>query len=243
MVVVLVAYEHTLKEKLNYHLGPLGFDVVYFQDPVEFIAKYDSVECDVVLFNAGDYPRHWKPLLKVIRQEKSKQDVVFIMFGEKRISVDEAYKANYLGANSLVMDNITDIKALFQIVGTLKLYKGISDKRKFTRYMVEEDDKIGLMFTHPKSLVMIHGTVLDVSIEGLKFKPSKPALTRDLTQGMLIPASSLRTGEKIVSANLVVVSSGDAISMKLEFMNNQEYHVFFSYMIRTPSRKMVSRKK
>src|SRR5512135_2257885 len=140
MVVVLVAYEQALKEKLEYHLSPLGFDVVYFQDPVELIARFEAIECDVVLFNAGDYPRHWKPLLSIIRREKSKQDVVFIVFGEKRISIDEAYKANFLGANSLVTDNITDIKALFQIVGTLKLYKGIADKRKFTRYMVEDDD-------------------------------------------------------------------------------------------------------
>jgi len=243
MVVVLVAYEHTLKEKLEYHLSPLGFRIVYFQDPVELIAKYESIECDVVLFNAGDYPRHWKPLLKLIRQEKSKQDVVFIVFGEKLLSVDEAYKANYLGANSLILDNITDIKALFQIVGILKLYKGISDKRKFTRYMVEDDDKIGLLFTHPKSMFMIYGAVLDVSIEGLKFKPDKVLLTKDLEQGMIIPAGSLRTGVKIVTVNLVVVSNEDTLSVKLEFQNNQDYHIFFSYMIKTPSRKMTGRKK
>jgi hypothetical protein len=238
MIVVLVAFEHTLKEKLEYHLSPLGFEVIYFQDPVELLAKFDTLECDVILFNSGDYPRHWKPLLKIIRNEKSKQDVVFIMFGAKRMSVEEAYKANYLGANTLIMDDITDLKSLFQIVGTLKLYKGISDKRKFTRYMVEMDDRIGLMFTHPKSMYIVSGSVIDISIEGLKFKPSKPVLTKDLQNGAQIRASSLRAGERIICANLSVVAAGDTISMKLEFPVNDEYHFFFTYLTRTTTRKI-----
>jgi hypothetical protein len=240
MVVILVAYQSTLKEKLDYHLSPLGFEIVYFQDPVELLARFDTIECDVILFNAGDYPRHWKPLLKIIREEKSKQDVVFIVFGDKSVSVDEAYKANYLGANSLILGEITDLKSLFQIVGTLKLYKGISDKRKFTRYMVEPDDKIGLMFTHPKSMLIIYGSVIDISIEGLKFKPNKPGLVADLEHGTVIRAGSLRTGERIVTASLVVVSCKDTLSLKLEFPDNKEYHVFFTYLIKTPTRKMLS---
>jgi hypothetical protein len=241
MTLALVAYEPSLKEKLDYHLGPLGFEIIYFQDPVEFLARFDIIECDVVLFNAADYPRHWKPLIRVIRGEKSKQDVVFIVFGDQRVSVDEAYKANYLGVNSLITDNITDLKALFQIVGTLKLYKGISDKRKYSRYMVEADDRIALMFTHPKSKQIIHGSVLDISIEGLKFKPHKSVLTKDLKGGTMIKRSSLRAGEKIVTTNLVVVASSETMSFKFEFLDNKEYHVFFSYHINTPVRKMKAK--
>jgi hypothetical protein len=243
MVVVLIAYQDSLMSTLDYHLSPLGFELRYFQDPVEVTAMFDAIECDVILFNAADYPRHWKPLLRVIRGSKTKQEVVFILFGRELISLSEAYKAEHLGVNALIADRMDVPAAIFQIVEILRHYKGVSDKRKFTRYMVEQEDKINIMFTHPRSNLIIYGSVIDFSIEGLKFKPNNSSLTRDIVRGCVIPDCSLRAGKSIVTTNLIVVASSQTMSMKFEFPDNKEHQFFFSYLIKTPSRKMKRRVK
>jgi hypothetical protein len=241
MVIILIAYNDSNRSKLDYHLMPLGFEIRYFQNPLEVIVNLDKIDFDVVLFNAVDYPRHWKPLLSLIRGEKTKQDVVFILFGNRDFSIEEACKANYLGANSLILDDLVEIKAFFKIIETLRHYKGITDKRKFTRYIVDDDDKIALMFMHPVSTLLIYGKVIDISIEGLRFKPYNPALSQDIPKGALITSCSLRAGDNIVTTNLVVRASSDMMSMKFEFQDNKEHQIFFSYLIKTPTRKIRRR--
>ena len=58
---------------LGYHLKPLGFTLEHFTDPVAVIERLEEIDPQAILFNAGDFPRHWKPLLKLAREKKPRK--------------------------------------------------------------------------------------------------------------------------------------------------------------------------
>ena len=59
MKLLVVAQREDLKNLIAYHLKPLGFEIVYYSDPVKLIDNVDELDPDMILFNAVDFPRHW----------------------------------------------------------------------------------------------------------------------------------------------------------------------------------------
>ena len=53
MKLLVVAQREDLKDVIAYHLGPIGFEIVYFSDPVKVIDNIDELEPDLLVFNAG----------------------------------------------------------------------------------------------------------------------------------------------------------------------------------------------
>ena len=60
MLLVAAGSEHA--NVLGYHLKPLGFALTQETDPVRAIERIDELDPQAILFNAADFPRHWKPL-------------------------------------------------------------------------------------------------------------------------------------------------------------------------------------
>ena len=67
MKMILVAARGEQAISLGYHLKPLGFTVEHFADPVRVTERLEEIDPQAIVFDAGDFPRHWKPLLKLAR--------------------------------------------------------------------------------------------------------------------------------------------------------------------------------
>ncbi|MBN2737467.1 MAG: hypothetical protein JXR70_10840 [Spirochaetales bacterium] len=239
MKLLLISYEEELRKILDFHFSPIGFDLVYYQDPVLVIERIEDFDYDVVIFHAADYPRHWKPLLKLVREHKSKLRTIFILLSDARFDFEEASKAIYLDANGIVTDNINDKRIIFQLEEIFRRYKNLPDNRKFSRFVVDRSDSIDLMFFHPKDKVLIHGQPVDLSIQGMRFKPHNEQRNIVLVPGTEIHECSMRIGRDIINISCLVVDNEKDLGIKFTHFEEGDHQKLFRYLIETPRRYMI----
>jgi len=79
MKLLLVAANDELKRALSFHLRPIGVEVIQYVHPIKAMDNIEEIEPDVVLFSSSDFPRHWKPFLKLLRGNKARNESMFIL--------------------------------------------------------------------------------------------------------------------------------------------------------------------
>ncbi len=240
MKVLLVALKDDFKNLLNYHLKPVGFEIVHYRDPVKALNNLDELNPDLILFHFGDFPRHWKPLLKLLRASKSKEEVVFILITPKKLDLDEAAKATHLGVNGFVSENLKDKQEVYRLEDLFKRYKSISDKRKFHRFVPTEYDRLEMLFTHPKKALLIFGRIKELSIQGASFLPNNPSLIEDINVGDEIPHCSLRVDDAIVHINCKVTRNKGELGFQFKSFEAGGHHKLFQYIQQRPERELKS---
>jgi hypothetical protein len=236
--IYLIAATGTFLKALNYHFKPLGFEVIYFSDPVKMIQELGSNYPDMIIFNAVNFPRHWKPLLKIIREEKSYEETIFIIITEKNFPFEEAAKAAYLRVNGIVPQNLLDKAVISQLFELLKRYKSINEKRKFIRLIPKAFEKYKFIFAHPIRKALVSGIVTDISLEGASFKPSNPDLTSDLEVNTRIPKCTLRIGENIITIDSLIVRNDEELGLLFESFNEDDHEKLFQYLMHSSDREL-----
>src|SRR4030042_2895972 len=102
MKLPLVAAGDRYLNVLGFHLRPLGFAIEHLADPVAAVSSLDEIEPEAVLFHAGDFPRHWKPALKMAREHHTREELIFVLIAPSDFGLEEAAKAAHLGAHGTV---------------------------------------------------------------------------------------------------------------------------------------------
>ena len=199
MRLLLVAASKEHANVLGYHLKPLGFELVQETDPVKAIARYEESQPQTVLFDAADFPRHWKPLLKLIREKKAREEVIFILVAGSDFPVEDAAKAAHLGVNGILGRKLSDKKELYRLEEVIRRYRSVSDKRNYTRLVPSVTERVGLAFTHPLRLALVTGSVRELSVRGSSFHPRSSSTVSDLPVGIEIPACSLKIEDSIIT--------------------------------------------
>ena len=74
MKVLIVARSDEIKNMLAYHFQPIGFEIDQYNDPVKVINNIDELNPEMILYHIGDFPRHWKPLLKLLREKNKRRN-------------------------------------------------------------------------------------------------------------------------------------------------------------------------
>ena len=151
--IYFIAEKDTFIEALQYHLSPLGIEVKYCNDPGSVINNIQKEIPDMILFNAVDFPRRWKPLLKLIRDEKSHKQTIFFLIADT-LPFEEAAKAAYLNINGIIPKNLIDRSSITKLHQLLNRYERINDKRKDIRIIPKPYDRIALLFFHPRKSCM-----------------------------------------------------------------------------------------
>ena len=229
MKVLIVSASDRAKGQLAYHLKPVGFEIVHYNDPVKAIDNLEELNPELILFQTGDFPRHWKPFLKLLREKKSKEEAVFIIMAGEEFPFEEAAKAAHLGANGIVGTDL-DKKEVQRLEELLRRYRSVKDKRKFHRLVPTQRDRLGFMLTHPLSLTIVTGRLSDISIQGASFIPTHPALTKDLKKGEEIPACSLRVGQEVISVLCRVTRNRQDIGLQFRSFETGGHHKLFNYI-------------
>ncbi|TVR92291.1 MAG: PilZ domain-containing protein [Spirochaetaceae bacterium] len=213
MKVVLVAERAGLRTLLSDHFTRLGASVIQYRHPIKAMDNLEEIAPDIIAWSAEDYPRHWKTFIAFLRSHVSREDSVFVLLTGPSFTHDDADKAQHLGVNGLVNENLDRPQELERLRNLVVRYKELSDLRRTKRLVPGPHDRVELMFSHPTSWEIVSGEVRDISIEGLGFVARRPKLVEGLESGDIIKTATLRIGEKLLSLQLRVYRNNEALSL------------------------------
>ncbi len=238
--LLLLAKEEKYVKLLRFHFGPMGFTVSHIGEPEELIQNIDTLDPDIIIYNSVDFPRHWKPLLSMLRERKSTEEAVFILITGEDFEFEEAAKAAYLKVNGIIQENLFEKQVLFQLNDLVRRYKNLSDKRKFSRVVPRSTETYRLLFTHPIRNFIVSGMVSDISLEGTNFIPTDPEQTADLPLDQRISGCSLRIGEQIITVNCRVARNKRELGLEFESFDSDGHQKLFTYLMERADREMKS---
>lgn len=220
MKILLVAEKESTRNALMGHLKPRGFDFIHYWNPIKAMDNLDEIEPDVVLFSAEDFPRHWKPFIKLLRQDRGREETAFVLLTGAEFPFEEAAKANHLLVNGMVSENPQDREEIRKLEDIVTRYSALREERSDLRYTPSETDNIEFLFTHPRNYRLVTGALFDLSPRGAAFIPDDPRSTIDIPAGTTIERCSLRIGAWSGQISCRVVRNSERIAMK--FVNPSE---------------------
>ncbi len=234
MDLILLSTNQEFRDLLQFHLRRIGIDVVQYDDPIALTKNLDHLEPEMVLVDAGEFPRHWKPLLALIRQTRSKEEAVFILIQGEEFGVDEAAKATHLGINGILSKESTQKHEICRLEEMFKRYKTLADQRRFQRYILHDADRVAMVFTHPAAGVLVTGRVSELSIKGLSFAPTHAQRVADLPAQTLLPECSLRIGDQIILVDCRVRRTAGDMGLQIESFREGGHHALQDYLRTRP---------
>ncbi len=238
--MILVAAHDTYVSALGYHLKPLGFTLEHRTDPVDVIEHIDELDPQAILFNTSDFPRHWKPLLKLVREKKAREDLIFLLVAPEGFEMEDAAKAAHLGANAILKENLADKKELYRIEEIVRRYRSVQDKRSFTRLVPQEPTELGIAFTHPKRLCLVMGRIREISIQGSSFLPSNSSAVADLSVGTELKDCSLKFEDQIISVSCKVTRNREELGLQFLSFEEGGHHALLKYIQSRAERALKS---
>jgi hypothetical protein len=240
MKVLILSQQERLKSLLLQHLKPVGFEIQSGIGPVELIDRLEELDPDMMIVHAGDFPRHWKPLLRVLRQFKGKDQCIFVLLKGMDFSFEEAAKANFLGVNGILDTGLTDKEMVYRLEELFRRYRSLKDQRKFHRLIPTEQDRLQLVFTNPESMSVVTGRLLEISIQGATFRSVDPAMTVGLLRGMELPFCSLRVGDELTSliGRITHANPQGEIGLQFKSFATGGHYALFQYIQKRSERDL-----
>jgi CheY-like chemotaxis protein len=230
MKLLLVADSKEHANVLGYHLKPLGFELEQERDPVRAIDRFEQLAPQTILFDAVDFPRHWKPLLKLVREKKPREEVIFLLVTGSDFPMEDAAKAAHLGVNGILGRNLSDKKELYRLEEIIRRYRSVRDKRNYTRLVTSRSEQVGFAFTHPLRLALVTGAVSELSIQGSSFFPSIPAAVTDLPVGIEIPHCSLKVEDQIIAVDCKLTRNREELGFQFLGFGEGGHNVLLHYI-------------
>ncbi len=238
MKLLLVSENEELRGLLAFHLRPVGVDIVRYLQPVKAMDNIDEVDPELVLFSAADFPRHWKPFVKLLRERKSREECVIVLLRGPVFPFEEAAKAQFLGVNGVVEENLADPRVFSILEEILLRYGLIKEGRVTRRYIPHEYDEIEFILTHPDTLQLVTGHLSDVSLTGVCFVPEVPSMISGLPDGAAIPTCSLKIGGEFLSISARVVRNGNALALQFTRLPAESAEVITKYLDQRSARAL-----
>ena len=228
MILVAAGGQHV--SSIAYHLKPLGFTLEHFSDPINVIERLEEIDPQAILFHAGDFPRHWKALLRIAREKKPREDLIFLLIAPKDFEMEDAAKAAHLGVNGIMQENFVDKQELYRMEEIIRRYRSVQDKRNFTRLIPQQPDELRFAFTHPQRLAFVNGRVREISIQGSSFLPVRASAVSDLAVGTEIRDCSLKVEDAIISVTCKVTRNSEELGFQFLSFGEGGHHALLKYI-------------
>lgn len=241
MRIILVAEREELGKHIRHHFHPQGTELIQYANPIKAMDNIDEIDPDVVLFSAVDYPRHWKTFLNFLRGTSSRERVVFVLLTRDDLSYEEASKAQHLGVNGIVGENLEDRRELGRLRELVARYKEVIESRQDKRYVPGEAETVTFTFSHPTTLQAVLGSVEDISATGLRFRPDSTAAIQDLEPDARLEICTLRVGRDFVSPVCRIVRNRGSIGLKFEALQDSDREAINSYLMNRTQRELERR--
>ncbi len=240
MKILLIAEKESTRESLSTHLTPRGFDLIHYRNPIKAMDNIDEISPEVVFFSAEDFPRHWKPFLKLLRSSFTKETTTFVLLKGEVFPFEEAAKAKHLDVTGIIKENLEDRREYSRLEELLSRYTSLNEVRSEGRYIPQTHDEVALIFTHPETHSLITGTVFDLSTTGAAFEPDNIEATKDLAVGTIIKRCSLQIEDNYFSFSAKVIRN--EIRMAFQFLDIGETvsNAISDFIERKPERELHS---
>ncbi|MBT3273812.1 MAG: PilZ domain-containing protein [Spirochaetales bacterium] len=238
MKILLVAEKDSTRESLLHHLRPRGFDLIHYRHPIKAMDNIDEIEPEVVFFSAEDFPRHWKPFIKLFRETLSKERSTFVLLKGDIFSFEEAAKAKHLEVSGIIRENLADRKEYSRLEELLSRYSSLKEVRSELRYIPVDYDNIEFILTHPQSRGIVTGTLFDLSATGAAFNPDNPELTESIPIGTTIQHCSLKINETYLTFASKIVRNSDTIGLKFVALEDQQIAAISGFIDKKAEREL-----
>src|SRR6056297_81616 len=236
MKTVLVIEDQDTSERITRHLAPLGFDFIHYFNPVKALDNIDEIDPDLVIFSAEDFPRHWKPFIRLLRGKQDREESVFILLTGENFSTEEASKASVLEVNGMVDSQLQEA-AIQHLQDIFARYNFLSEPRSDKRYPGTWTEELDFGFRHPRSYALITGAITDISLGGLNFKPDMPQATADIMEGEEINGCSLSITDKIFQVDIKVIRNSRQIAIQFIDIDSACHTALMEYLNETRYRQ------
>ncbi len=240
MKLLLVAARGQYASALSFHLRPLGLTVEHHADPLHVIEHLDQIDPQALLVHAGDFPRHWKPIMKLAREHKTREDLICLLAAPRDFPLEDAAKAAHLGVNGILGDDLSDKQELYRLEAIVRRYRAVSEKRSFTRLVPQSGDELGFAFTHPRRMTFVTGTVREISIQGSSFLPALPSAVADLTRDTEIKNCSLKVEDKVVSVTCRITRNREELGFQFLSFGEGGHHTLLKFIQARTERALKS---
>ena len=211
MKLVLVSQDEYIKQQIDTNYTARNVALIHYRNPIKAIDNLDEIMPEMIIFSAEDFPRHWKPFVRLYREYMDRNEGVFILLTGELFPEEEATKATHLDVNGLVQISYDDTAFIDKLDEILSRYIDIEDIRSGKRYKPREYDQLEFVFNHPESKTLITGKILDISGLSVSFRPDNTQLTGDLENGTRISGSSLQIGNEIYDCSVEIVRNQGVI--------------------------------
>ena len=216
MKLLLITESDELQDRIAREFRPHQVEIIQYWSPLKGMDNLDEVAPDVVIFSAVDFPRHWKTFLMFLRNSYARDRIIFVLLVSESFDADEASKAQHLGVNAVIDASLQSRQDLNRLRDIITRYKRLDESRSDYRHTPDELDDIDLLFSHPRHLRLIPGTVEDISTTGIRFSPHRPQLVQDLDSGSLLTSCSLRVGGDLLTVDCSVVRNTESLALTFE---------------------------
>jgi DNA-binding NarL/FixJ family response regulator len=211
MILMLVKDETPWAAGLDRCLSPYGVGVVHYRHPLKALDNLAETKPSIVLYDLQDFPRHWKILIKYLREEFRKDEVIFLLVSTGPAPLEEANKALYLGVNGILQFN-GDVEALARNIREVFLRYGTFEVESAPETQ-GSDGPLAFLFRHPRHKHLVTGTLVKYDGQKATFKPDFPHEVADLSEGESLAGGSLRLAESLITLDATVLKNNGQLQL------------------------------
>ena len=224
MKVLLISDLPRSTDDLESLFSEYEFALIHYRSPLKALDNIEEISPDIVIINARDFPRHWKPITQHIRWNTSKEDILVIILTPPDFPADDADKAMFLGVQGVITlkENIN--------------FKGILDELRmiFNRYNYKHiknlSKNVQFLFTNPITETIVTGTVKNLTEEGIVFLPDMPANTDNLTADMILDQCSLKIENRSIVPNCKIVSNSSVMNLDFADLSDDDKKIIADFL-------------
>ncbi|MDR0584804.1 MAG: PilZ domain-containing protein [Treponema sp.] len=234
MKLLLILTSDEVYNIIARYVKPLGFEIIRYRHVLKAMDNIDEIDPTAIAISAKDFPRHWKILIRFVRDERSKEECPIVLFKGKEFSMEEGAQALFLGASGLVDEALESPAELNRLQSILSRYAPVSERRKHDRLYIEDWHRLGFLFVNPVSRAIITGELKSISLGGLSFLPEFSSMLQDIFVDTRLDECSLRAGDAILSPSCRLVRTGRMASMEFVSFPDGEQEMLKQYLSELP---------
>lgn len=185
-------------------LAGRGIAVVHYRDPLKALDNMTETKPAIVVCDLQDFPRHWKILVNVLRQDRGKDEAAFLLVGTGPAPMAEAEKALHLGVNGILSSQAGVRDLADEIVAAVER-SGVVE--------AGPEGPLAFLFRHPRRKHLVTGTLFQYDGAKATFKPDFAPEIADLGEGETLAGGSLRLAERVVTLDAIVVKNNGQLQL------------------------------
>lgn len=232
MKMLLISDREDLKELLIKKLILQGVEIIQYWHPVKAMDNLEELCPDIIMFNAEDFPRHWKTFASYIKSTEVREAPIILLTGEK-FDQEEVSKATALGIRAFVNSSLNDASQIKRVKRLIARYRKLPDGRRFPRFIPQPGDKIEFLFSHPDRHMLVFGKIMDISLEGLGFLPYNTGVLLEIRERTVLYHCSLRVGDEIFNVDCSVISAVDGLHLAFVSPSDELKKAIKDYFLET----------